>query len=314
MLRCEGWRPSGRDAAFFTWTAERPIAQFRGRAIMGPTAIHRIASFQTVHLAAFESVRAVIPTDALHPVRWLDGRALVFVAAMRHQDVTASFDSGEPFISPPYGEVSVGVMVTRRPAPRGLPVFGRSLRGFVLHMPVTTAIAAESGRLLLGSPKFVSDMDFVEEPLRRAVTVSEGDREIMTVQVRPSGLVTVNRAPVIIYSVLDGQLLESTVRFFGHRQTMIGSASGHVHLGDHPVADELRGLAVDTAPLMAANYLEARMLFGAGVPVATADEYRGYVGQEPERGRYTVAYPDSPPLDQYTLPLDIQSATFQAHT
>lgn len=312
MVRWLGWSRSSRDAAFFKWTAERPIAQFRGRAIRGPTAIHRIASFQTLHLAAFEPVRAAIPTDALHPVRWLDGRALVFVAAMRHHDVTASFDSGEPYITPPYGEVSVGVMVTRRPAPRGLPVFGRSLRGFVLHMPVTTAIAAESGRQLLGSPKFVADMDFVEQPARRAVTVSEDDREILTVQVRPSGPVTVNRAPVIIYSVLDGQLLESTVRFFGHRQTMIGSASGHLHLGDHPVADELRGLAVSTAPLMAASYLEARMLFGAGVPVATAHQYRGYVGREPERGRYTLAYPDTPPLDQYTLPLDVQSAGSQA--
>jgi hypothetical protein len=70
--------------------------------------IHRIASFQTLHLAAFESVRAAIPTDDLQPVRWFDGRAVVFVAAMRHQDVTASYDRGEPYIAPPYGEVSVG--------------------------------------------------------------------------------------------------------------------------------------------------------------------------------------------------------------
>jgi hypothetical protein len=108
-------------------------------------------------------------------------------------------------------------MVSRRPAPRGLPVFGGSMRGFVLQMPVTTAIAAESGRLLLEYPKFVSDMNFFEEPVRRSVTVSESGREILTVRLMPSGRVTTNRAPVIMYSVLDRQFLESTVRFFGHR-------------------------------------------------------------------------------------------------
>ncbi|TQM61874.1 acetoacetate decarboxylase family protein [Humibacillus xanthopallidus] len=308
MRRWEGWTRSGRDATFFDWAGERPVAEFRGRVVRGPTAIHRIAAFQTLHLAAFDPVRAAIPTGDLRPVRWFDGRAVVFVSAMRHQDVTASYDGGEPYIAPPYGEVSVGVIVSRRPAPRGLPVFGRSVRGFVLHMPVTTAIAAESGRLLLGYPKFVSDMDFVDEPARRSVTVSESGREILTVRVMPSGRVTTNRAPVIMYSVLDGQLLESTVRFFGHRQTMMGSASGHLAFGDHPVGDELRGLRIDTSPIMAASYLDARMLFGAGIPVGTGHPYRGYVGQEPERGRYTVAYPDTPPLNQYTVPLDMQSS------
>jgi hypothetical protein len=307
MRNRAGWGRSGVDASFFEWTGDRPVVHFRGRLVRGPTVIHRIASFQTVHLAAPEAVQAVLPSQDLYPVHWFDGRAVVFVAAMRHQDVTAGYDSGESYVAPPYGEVSVGVLVTRRPAPRGLPVFARSERGFVLHMPVTTAIAAESGRLLLGSPKFVSDMDFVEEPLRRLVTVSESDREILTVQVRPSGRVTTNRAPVIMYSVLEGQLLESTVRFFGHRQTMIGSKSGHLDLGDHPVADELRGLEVAPAPIMAASYLEARMLFGAGVAVGTARPYVGFVGREPEHGRYTLAYPDTPPLDQYTVPLDMQS-------
>ena len=45
------------------------------------------------------------------------------------------------------------------------------------------------------------------------------------------------------------------------------------------------------------------------VPVGEAADYTGHLPRrEPLRGRYTVAYPDTPPLDQYHQPTFVEVA------
>ena len=126
-----------------------------------------------------------------------------------------------------------------------LPLLSGKLRAFVLHLPVTTIEARDSGIAGWGFPKFVADMDFTDAPGSRRVVLSEGGSPILTLTVRPRGPVLAERRPIVSYTVLQGELLETVVPVLGHMQARLGG--GEMLLGDHEVAQRLRRLQIDRA-------------------------------------------------------------------
>jgi hypothetical protein len=294
---------------FYTWTGPRPVVEVLGRRLQSPAFHHRIDSFQSVHLAEHDAVTAALPTDELHPVQWFDGRAAVLVWALRYHEVTAldvtDGGAGQMARLAPYAEVGVSALVTRRPARRGLPMVRPlmpGVGGFVLHLPVTTGEADEVGRTIFGFPKFVADMDFVEEPSHRGVTVSEAGREILRLDVRPRGPVVPDHRDVLAYSVRGTELMETTIRSRGHGQPGLGRRSGLLRLGDHPVAEDLGRLGIDPEPQRTMSHVDLRLILPWSHPVGSARPYPGYLGAARSRARLTVAYPGTGPLEQLTLP------------
>ena len=53
---------------------------------------------------------------------------------------------------------------------------------------------------------------------------------------------------------------------------------------------------------MAASYLDARLILPFGNPIGAAQDYAGYPGGDRARGRFTVEYPGTGPIDQYSVP------------
>lgn len=279
----------------------RPIAEVRGLQVRPPILYHRADAFKALHLASYDAVRDVLPSDELYPLRWLDGRAMVGVMAFRYEHISVELADGTTRMLTPYGEIGVNALVSRRPTRvRGLGFLQAALgsaHGFVLELPVTTAEARDAGRQIWGLPKFVADMDFFEEPGRRAVELREEDAHIATFEVRAGGPVTADHAPLTTYSVLHGRLVETVIRFEGHRQAALGSSAGRITLGRHPVADRLRRIGLSESPLLVASYLDARLALPVGVPVASARGYPGHLGGSRELGRLTVTYPGTGPID-----------------
>src|SRR5512147_1374522 len=71
-------RLTDRGDSFYTWDGERrPLAQVGAARFSLPIAYHRSEQVVSVHAVALEAVRAILPTDALHPVRLPDGHALL---------------------------------------------------------------------------------------------------------------------------------------------------------------------------------------------------------------------------------------------
>lgn len=294
---------------FYSWTGARPVAEVMGRRLQSPAFYHRVDSFQSVHLADHDAVAAVLPSDELHPVRWFDGRTAVLVWALRYHEITAvdvtDDGPGRTVRLTPYGEVGVSALVTRRPARKGLPLLRPLLSGmggFVLHLPVTTLEADEVGRAIFGFPKFVADMDFVEDPTNRRVTVSEAGREVLRLDVRPKGPVVPDHRTVVAYSVREHQLVETTIRSTGHGQPGLGRRSGRLRLGNHPVGQELQRLGIAPEAQRAMSHVDLRLILPWGRPVAPARPYPGYEGVVRERGRLTVAYPGTGPIDPLAVP------------
>nr|WP_281371767.1 acetoacetate decarboxylase family protein [Petropleomorpha daqingensis] len=263
-----------------------------------PVYYHDDEFMASLHTASYDAVAAALPCDQLRPARWIDGRALLSLGVFRYRETTCVGADGGTEVLTPYAEVSVAVVVTVGPARRVLPILSPRLRVFVLHLPVTTLEARDVGALW-GFPKFVADLDFEEEPDRRRVVLSEDGQEILDLILRPSGPALADRHPHVVHTVKDGVLLETTVPMSGYRQIRLGPASGTLRLGEHPVGRQLRGWEISPAPLAVFNYLTHRTILPEGRPIGPGRQYRGYVGSDRPRGRYTVRYPDTPPIDQY---------------
>src|SRR5512136_1793175 len=96
-----------------------------------PVIIHRLDGCRAIHAASFEAVRAMLPSPDLHPLRLPDGRAMMVVALVQKRAATATTPTGTPPM-PPYAELMVTAIVTRRPLSRAATaaVLGGSLFGF----------------------------------------------------------------------------------------------------------------------------------------------------------------------------------------
>lgn len=267
-----------------------------------PILYHRSRSTSTFHRASYEAVRDILPADDLYPVRMPGGDAVISISGMQHEEITANGVEGLAAL--PYGEVLVAAAVTRRPAPPFLPLVAPTWSGiaagfFVLHLPVTTRVARDAGRLIWGYPKFVADMEFEESVEASRVQLSEGGHDILTLSARPMGRPTIEQGRWVLYSVLGAELIEESMPIHGVTQYGRLGRLGHLQLGTHQVADELRALSISPHPFLAARMVAGRFAMTPGRPIGAAKQYLGYIGAERDFGRYVVRYPHTAPIDRY---------------
>ncbi len=290
-------------ARFYHQTGPRVGALRLGAAYCGsPTVFHRSEASQTLHSASLEAVREYLPTDELHPVRLPGERAVIAIGAFRHDQITSNGVVGEALL--PYGEVMVAALVTRRPARPLLPLVAPGLRGvrfgaFVLHLPVTHRPARDGGRLVWGYPKFIADMEFEDSIETLRCSLAEGGRHILTQTIRPGGQPAVLGGSMRLYSALDGELLALDVPMSGIARQRWGPGGGHLELGGHQVADELRALEISPEPFLSRRLTELRLAMTYGQAIGPARQYLGYIGEDRDLGRYVVRYPNEAPIDMY---------------
>lgn len=279
----------GADEGFFEWTGPTEKDVDVGTAKFDlPVMYYRDDSFLGVFGAAYEPVRALLPSNELYPVTLPGGRAAVGVAAFNYLETSIA----------PYGEIAVVIPCThgRRSPPllpilleQRFPAFG----WFVLHLPVTARFARDAGRKIYGYTKFVADMDFQKRPAFQRVRLSEGDDHILTLTVQQQGLIVRDNRALITYSVRDGELLKTTVPVRAVHQTGLWPGAGTLELGDHEIAAQLRSLDISTTAFVTRNFLTRSAILPAGEPVGPADRpHKGHVGEEREYGRLTVNYDD----------------------
>ncbi len=281
-----GLKP-GADQDFFKWTGPTAKAVDVGSAkVDSPTLYYRDDSFQGIFGAVYEPVRALLPSRELYPVTLPDGRAIVGVAAFNYLETSIG----------PYGEIGIVIPCTygRRPPPLLPLLLEERFPGcgwFVLHLPVTSRVARDLGRVNLGYTKFMADMDFEKRPDYQRVRLAEGGSHILTLTVQQRGLLLKDNRSLITYSVLDGQLFKTTVPSRAVYQVGLKPGLGTLELGDHEIADQLRSLDISTTAIVTRNYLTRSAILRAGEPIAQADHpHTGHIGEEREFGRLTVNY------------------------
>lgn len=236
--------------------------------------------------ADFHKVKALMPSDLLHPVR-LPGRgAVVGIFAMNYYETTVG----------PYGELAVAVPVvhgSRKPLPfipllmeSGCPGFGF----LVINLPVTTLAARDGGRGVWGYTKFTSDMSFTLTPEFLECRLSEEGSHILTLRVARQGITLRERKPLITYSVKERQLIRTTIPQKGTQRLALNPRNSFMQLGDHPVAATIRELGLAGRPCISRYYVERGSILPKGEVVEEGVRpLEGYYGLDRE-GTHITRY------------------------
>jgi hypothetical protein len=274
-----------------------------------PIVIHRIDGCMSVHAASFKAIRAALPSPALNPLRLPDGRAMVAISLYEKRAATATTPSGTVSM-PPYAELPVTAIVTRRPLSRTLgaialggSILGASpvrLGGVGLTWPMTSAAWAEAGRASMGLPMFVADFEIDVGEHEWQVTVSEDSRLIARLTLRAGGALGVDRMMQSTYGAIDGRLASARIDSeFVRRRRLRGGAT--LELGaDHPVASRLRELELSPIGIGSWTYLGGRAVLHAPAALAApASPVPGHPGRDVPLGKYLVRQPGTGWMDWY---------------
>jgi hypothetical protein len=160
------------------------------------------------------------------------------------------------------------------------------------------------GRDVYNAAKFVADMDFELAPGHRGVHLAEGEQHILTMRLDRRGPPVIDRAPFTWYCSRQERLVRVRTRTLAHGQVATGGRNGHLQLGTHPVADELRSLGISEHPIASYVYLAADMILPARTSAqptrTTASEVpngssAGSRSPTPERAPYTSTRDGRPP-------------------
>ncbi len=233
-------RDGGEQGGFFAGAGAPQTVDIRMTEIELPILYHRTDCSFGVFSADLDATRAVLPSDRLHPVTVPGGRAAIAVVSYNYIETGVG----------PYGEIGVAALCTLdRQAPPVLPAMLEArypgFGAFVLHLPVTTRIAREAGRVVWGYPKFVADMAFDFRPEVHRVELREDGQDVLSLDVERRGRVVQDRKPIVTYSENDGALIRTELPVRSTYHAGIGRSYGRLELGDHPVAKELK----DAGPL-----------------------------------------------------------------
>lgn len=238
--------------------------------------------------ADFDKVRALMPSDRLHPVRLLGGGAVVGIFAMDYYETTVGS----------YGEVAVATPVVQgsKAPPPLLPLLLESnYPGFgllVIHLPVTTLDARDGGRGVWGFAKFTSEMVFTLTPEFMECRLSEEGTHILTLRVARQGMALRDRKPLITYTVKEKRLIRTTIPQKGSQRLALRPRDSSLDLGDHPVAQSIRELGLSDRPFVSRYYMERCGILPKGEVIEEGVRpLEGYYGRDREGSlatRYTL--------------------------
>ncbi len=260
--------------AFFDQVAGGGTVKHKKAAFDLPILYFRDDFFGVFFSADEAKVAPLIPASSLYPVRLINKKVCVAVAAFNYMETSIG----------PYGEVAVAVPVVygKKPPPL-LPLLREgNFPGFgllVLHLPVTTLRARDGGRGVWGYPKFSSDMVFTVTPEFMACRLSEGKKLILEIKVARTGSIRHTDMPLITYTVKDRKLIRTVIPQTGLFRDRLFPGESGLTLGDHPVAEELSTLGLAEKPFLARYALERAGILPAGEAVEEGvralDGFRG---------------------------------------
>ena len=225
-----------------------------GTVLTMPVRVRRARQWTAMYGVDADAAQAMIDYSGLRVTRVTRNRAVVVLMLMQYLDT----DLGT------YLEYGTNVLVNppgqpEATGPRALGAAG----AFVHHLPVDGEFTLEAGRTIWGYPKVLADFTVTETGRRLAFDVRHDGRLIVDMEFAP-GLPAAfaDREQVYrTYSHADGITRET----LGHsRPTGVRMRPGGVRLrlGDHPYAQELRGLGLPKRAWMCQTADNVDMTFG----------------------------------------------------
>ncbi|MCP4178840.1 MAG: acetoacetate decarboxylase family protein, partial [bacterium] len=231
--------------------------------------------------ADYKKVKAIMPSDNLHPLKMMNGRAVIAIAAYNYCDTSIG----------PYGEIPVGIPVVFKNKKNRIsslrPLIQESnYPGFgvlVQHLPVTKVLARDAGRGEWGYTKFVADMKFRVTPEYFQCNMNERDDHILDIHVPKKGFRKYDKKPLITYSVKNQQLIKTVVEQIGIKRMSFNTKGAYVKFGNHPVAESIKNLDISEKPFISIYYTERSAILPVGEVIEeNVNSFEGYIGDSRE--------------------------------
>jgi hypothetical protein len=240
-----------------------PRYVFQGREVTMPVVVRDASSVAATYLVDAGSARALLPGTELEVVETFPGRALFSVALIDYVDN----DLGD------YNEVSLALFVRRRDDRPAVPYLGNvvdffrnRLGTYITHLPVNQSFTRDAGEGIWGFPKTVEEIEFHDGAARRTGTLVMGGRHVLTFSSRRGGRLSLPETAMTTYTYIGGRLHRTTF-VTGATEVGFGLGGGHLELGQHPIADELRSLGLPRGALLTVWMGHQHARFEAPVPV-----------------------------------------------
>ncbi len=236
---------------------------FQGREVRLPVFVRRASSIAATYLISSAAARRLLPDDRLEVAQVFPGRGLLSIACIDYQDN----DLGD------YNEVSIALFVHVRGQGPALPYAGTAMNllrnklGTYIHrLPVDQSFTRDAGAGIWGFPKTVERIDMkLDKDRCRCRLVCDGEH-VLTLTSPVGGDRVLPAAEMTTYSYIDGRLHET--RFAsGANGVGIRLGGSSLELGNHPIAEELRGLGLPKRPLMSVWMESMYGRFDAPTPV-----------------------------------------------
>ena len=205
------------------------LFQFEGRRVGFPVEVRLARMANAVYTVPAELAAGVIDDPAFEVDADVHGAASVVVGFVDYLDN----DLGD------YDEVMLSVMARSRDTGR---------QGtYIWRLPVNQSFTCEAGVRMLGLPKTVEDIEIERDEVSVTGTLRHDgglvlrQRFPLLSEVEPVPM----PSPTVCLSRIDGRPSVSVSEPTGSLRMAFGAEGYRLELGDHPWADELRGLGID---------------------------------------------------------------------
>ena len=274
--------------SFFSNTRPGKEVMLNEQVVELPVLYYRDDFFALYFTADMEKTTEILPSANLHPVMMPNGRAIVGVSAFNYIDTSIGS----------YGEVAIVIPVvygSKTSSITGMmpalmeswyPGFGL----FVMHLPVTGLLSRDGGRQGWGFTKFIADMHFVIDSKYFECQMHEEERHILDLRVSRKGLLMRESRPIITYSVMDHNLIKTTIPQRGIKRLSVQTKDSSLKLGNHPVSNSIKRLGLSDRPFMSAYFPERSAILPLGNVIESGvSPHTGYLGESRE-AQHSVVY------------------------
>jgi hypothetical protein len=234
--------------------------EIEGRSLGFPARFPDASSAVGLFVVPSSAANALIRDSGFEVAQVAPGRAIFSLSCCHYRES----DCGV------YREISMAFFIEKLGQARGFPYLGNWLdiardqaATYIWRLPVTTRLANDAGIQMWGLPKTIEEIGFEVAEERATFDLRMDGEEVLSYSVRAQGQRNPPRSASAVYSNYEGAphvtYLEHEYRDMGIRM-----GDGLLHLGNHPVAEELRGLGLPRRPLV--SFWVGRVALDVGPP------------------------------------------------
>lgn len=237
---------AAESRSFFAGIDQAEVPLGEGR-IKVPIFYYDASSVTAIFPASARKLKKILPDPAYHPLTIAPGIGTVAVTAFAYRET----DIG------PYNELSIAIPMaykTRSLLP-GRDLVRQFRRGefhaYVRHLPVTTRIALDAGRVFFNYPKFLAAIRFTETHASVAAALEVDGENILTLTGKKIPLGGPRVLRYVTYPYRDGVPHEAPVLINAQMMafTLMRSAATLDLGATHPMSLELKGLLLSRRPI-----------------------------------------------------------------